>query len=915
VREKERSVIGKTISNYKVTSELGKGGMGEVWRAQDTKLGRDVALKVLPDSFAQDPERLERFNREAQVLASLSHPHIAGIHGLEDVEGKRFLVMEVAEGEDLSARIDRGPIPVADAARIAIQIAEALEVAHEKGIIHRDLKPGNVKVTEDGAVKVLDFGLAKAMGIHPLSGSSGEDWTQSPTLAPGGTQAGMLLGTAGYMSPEQARGKPVDRRADIWGFGCVLFEMLGGRKAFDGETVTDVLGAIVHKAPEIDKLPADVPRRIRDLIDRCLQKDQSRRLQSIGDARIALQEWLENPEAAEAAPAATADGWRRWLPWAAAVVVGLLGLAAGAAFMAPPGDPEPVRRFRFEIEDRTLFTSVGASVVLSPDGTRVAYVTGTAAGSGELFVRPLDRYEGVSLDTGSAGATPYHPFFSPDGEWIGYVTRNELKKVSITGGAPITLAPVARSRGASWSDEGTIVLAPGPQTGLSLIPSAGGELEALTTLDEESGEVSHRWPQWLPGGRAVLFTTVRGDSPSFEMAIEAVDVASGERHVVHRGGHYGRYVPTGHVLFVQDATLFALPFDPGSLETKGSQMPVLEGIEAQPGEAGAQYDVSPSGILTYVPGSATLQSFPVTWVDRSGRTEPLWDEAGIYGSPILSPDGKTLALSVLRDDNWDVWTYDLERGVATRLTFGEGYDADPVWSPDGKWIAFSSDREGPPTVYRKRTDGSGEAERLHEPGLLAFASPLSWSPDGTVLILHTLGQETGDDLYFLEIGVPDKVEPFRVTPFSDSMPSFSPDGRWIAYLSTESGRPEIYVSSYPPGGGKWQISDSLGDLPRWSGNGRELFYRTDDGIMVVEVDGSGDSFRAGTPRLLFSGPFLGGIGGVSVPGLSFPDYDVSADGSRFVMFTGGDNEIGFSSVNLITGWFSELRRLTGSDEE
>jgi serine/threonine-protein kinase len=911
------TVIGKTISNYRVTSELGKGGMGEVWRAQDTKLGRDVALKVLPDSFAQDPERLERFDREAKVLASLSHPNVAGIYGLEEVDGKPFLVMEVAEGETLADRIAKGPLPVEDAVRIAKQIAEAVEVAHEKGIIHRDLKPGNVMVTEDGGVKVLDFGLAKAMGIHPLSGNSGQDWTQSPTLAPGMTQAGMLLGTAGYMSPEQARGKPVDRRSDIWAFGCVLFEMLGGRKAFDGETVTDVLGAIVHKDPDIENLPADVPGRIRRLIGRCLQKDQSRRLQSIGDARIALQEWLEDPGAdvAEATSAPTAAGWKRWLPWAVAVAGTLAGVAIGALLLGGGGEPEPVRRFRFDLSEQTLFTNVGASVVLSPDGSRVAYATGTAAGNGELFVRPLDRYEGVSLDAGPSGDAPYHPFFSPDGEWVGYVTRDELKKVSVTGGAPITLAPVTRSRGASWGPDGTIVFAREASGGLSLIPAAGGEVAVLTTLDKEAGEVSHRWPQWLPGGKAVLFTSGREEGSGFEMAIEAVIVETGERKIVHRGGHYGRYAPTGHVLFVQDATLFALPFDSGSLEVRGSQMPVLEGIEAQPGEAGAQYDVSASGILTYVEGSASLKTFPITWVDRTGRTETLWEEAGIYGSPRLSPDGKSLALSVLRDDNWDVWIYDLQRGVATRLTFGEGYDADPVWSADGEWIAFSSDREGTPTIFRKRTDGSSEAERLLEPGIIPFASPLSWSPDGKVLLVHTLGQDTADDLHFLEVGVGDKVEPFRVTPFSEFMPTFSPDGRWIAYVSNETGRPEIYVSSYPPGRGKWQISDSMGDQPRWSSSGRELFYRTNDGIMAVDVNGSGESFRADKARLLFSGPFLGGLGGVTVPGLSFPDYDVSADGSRFVMFTGGDNEIGFSTVNVITGWFSELQRLTGSDSQ
>jgi serine/threonine-protein kinase len=521
----------------------------------------------------------------------------------------------------------------------------------------------------------------------------------------------------------------------------------------------------------------------------------------------------------------------------------------------------------------------------------------------------------VSLAAGPSGQAPYHPFFSPDGEWIGYVTRNELKKVSVTGGAPITLAPVTRSRGATWGPDGTIVFASGTRTGLSRIPAAGGEVTPLTTLDEAAKEVGHRWPQWLPGGRAVLFTSARGESPDIEISIETVEVATGERKVIHRGGQYARYVPTGHILFVQDATLFALPFDPDRLETRGSQMPVLEGIESQPGEGAAQFDASQSGILAYVPGSASLQSFPVAWVDRSGRSESLWDEAGIYGTPRLSPDGKRLALSVLRDDNWDVWTYDIARGVATRLTFGEGYDADAVWSPDGRWIAFASDREGAPTAYRKRTDGSGDAERLHEPGLVAFSAPVAWSPDGNVIVVQTGGGPTGDDLYFLEIGVEDKVEPFRATPFNESAPAFSPDGRWIAYVSNETGRPEVYVSSYPPGGGIWQISDSIGDQPRWSRSGRELFFRTDEGVMAVDVDGSGESFRADKARLLFSGSFLGGVGGVSVPGLSFSDYDVSADGSRFVMFTGGDNELGFSTMNVITGWFTELRRLTGSGDK
>jgi serine/threonine-protein kinase len=577
--------------------------------------------------------------------------------------------------------------------------------------------------------------------------------------------------------------------------------------------------------------------------------------------------------------------------------------------------PEPVRRFEFDLPEQALFTDLGASAVLAPDGRRMAYVVGSGAGTRELFVRSLDRYEGTPLVSGPLAEAPYHPFFSPDGEWLGYVTRGEMKKVSVTGGAPIALTDVRFSRGASWGSDGSIVFAGGRQTGLSRIPAAGGEVAALTTLDEEAGERSHRWPQWLPGERAVLFTSATGEGTSVETSIEVVVADTGERKVVHRGGFYARYVLTGHILYVQDATLFALPFDLERLEATASQMPVLEGVESQPGDGAAQFDVSDNGILSYVSGSASLAAFPIAWVDRAGRTETLWEEEGVYGAPRLSPDGRRLALSVLRDNNWDVWTYDLDRAVATRLTFGEGYDADPVWSPDGKWIAFASDREGPPTVFRKRTDGSGEAERLHEPGIVDFAAPITWSPDGAVIVIQTSTASGGDDLLFLRLGVEDKLEPFRSTPFSEASPAFSPDGRWIAYESNETGRPEVYVSSYPPGGGKWQVSDSLGDQPRWSRSGRELFFRSTDGIMAVEVDGGGSSFKAGRPQPLFSGSFLGGIGGVSVPGLSFPDYDVSADGQRFVMFTGGSKEFRSSSVNIVTGWFAELRRLTNSEDE
>jgi serine/threonine-protein kinase len=903
-------LIGTTVSHFRVTSKLGAGGMGEVFRAEDTKLGRDVALKVLPASFASDPERLERFEREARVLASLSHPGIAGIHGIEEADGQRFLIMEVAEGETLAQRLSRGPLRVEDAVPIARQIAEALEFAHEKGIVHRDLKPGNVMVGPEGRVKVLDFGLAKALGVHPLSGGSSPDASHSPTLAM--TQAGVLLGTAGYMSPEQARGKSVDRRSDVWSFGCVLYEMLAGQRAFDGETVTDVLGAIVHKEPDLARLPAHVPPRLRQLLQQCLQKDASRRLQAIGDARVALQEWMENPAEDVPRTTAAAPSGRRWLPWAAAVAAGALGLLAGATLLGRRSAPaEPVRRFEINLTAEAVFSRLGSGIVASPDGRAIAYTTGTEAEKQRLVVRPLDRFQETVLVEGEGPSGPYHPFFSPDGAWLGFVTRGELKKISVTGGSPITLTTLDRSRGASWGPAGTIVFAPSVFSGLARISANGGPVEPLTTLDEKNGEKTHRWPQWLPGGEAVLFTSVSGDATVFDGGtIEAVRVDTGKRTVVHRGGYYARYVPTGHVLYVHRGTLFALPFDVRRMQATGPQVPVLEGIEANPTEGSAQYGVSENGLLVYLDDVAEIAPFTIVSVDRQGRVTPLWSERGIYGTPRLSPDGRRLAVSVQRDDNWDVWVYDIERDVATRVTFGERYDADPVWSPDGRWIAYESEIDGKDGVFRKRADGTGDAEVLLAPGKLTYPAPHSWSPDGRTLLVQSAGEGGRTDVWSLAADGKSEPEAFLKTPYTESGAHFSPDGRWVAYESDETGRVEVFVTSYPPGGGKWQISDGGGGQPAWSRDGRELFFRGADGVLSVRVSAEGGTFRASRPEPLFRGPFLGGLRGVTLPGFNFPDYDVAADGRSFVMFQGASEKQRSTRAKVVLGWFDELRRLT-----
>jgi serine/threonine-protein kinase len=898
-------MIGQTVAHYKILDKLGEGGMGEVWRAEDTKLGRQVAIKVLPEAFTSDGERLARFEREARVLAAFEHPRIASIYGLEDFEGRKLLVMQVAEGETLAERIDAGPTAVVQALNIALQIVEALEAAHDKGIIHRDLKPANIKLSPDGQVTVLDFGLAKALEfIGSSSGSGPQSLSLSPTITADMTAQGVLLGTAAYMSPEQARGESADRRADIWAFGVVLMEMLTGNRVYAGKTLSDTLAGVLAREPEWDDLPSDTPTPVRRLLERCLEKEAGQRLQAIGEARIAIERYLEDPDGETAISEASSEprSWKRLIPWAVAGAATLALIASPFVLGSRGNTSNQTMRLEVAVSDDPLFVSLGTSVTLSPDGTRMIYV---ADGEAErsMSVRSLDQLKGTPIVSGSSADVPYHPFFSPDGQWIGFVTPTELKKVPITGGTPIRLSKVNRSRGASWSPDGTIVVSPERGSGLFTVPAAGGELQPLTTVDTEATEIAHRWPQVVPGNQVIFTTLLQGSDSADEAVIESISLDGGERKVLHRGGSYGRWVPSGHLVYVRENTLFAMPFDIKKMEATGSPAPIVQGVTSSDASGGAQISFSNSGTLAYVSGEIGVPEYPIKKMDRNGVVSTLWEEPGTYANPQLSPDGRRLSLTVLRDGNWDVWIYDLERTVATRLTFHDGYDGDQVWSPDGEYITFSSDRDGRENPYRKRADGSGEAERLATIDHDFWAS--SWTPDGK-WILGEIQNETFDIVAVPADGSGEAVE-YLATEFFDRFPMISPDGKWVAYMADESGRSEIYVRPFPFAAGKWQVSDGGGTWPSWSPDGSELIYRDEDGLMSATVTTENGSFRAGRPQTLASGGLSNNQGGIAVSGSIFSDYEITPDGKSFIILQGGEGLSNQNNVTLVTNWFEVLR--------
>jgi serine/threonine protein kinase len=880
---------GQRLGPYEIGALLGSGGMGDVYRARDTVLRRDVAIKILPDVFTADAERRARFEREARLLATLNHPHIGAIYRFEQGEGIHGLVLELVEGQTLGERLGAGPLPVRDVLTIAQQIAAALDAAHEKGIVHRDLKPSNIMITPDGVVKVLDFGLAKA-GVEETTPAVIDD-----------TRDGLILGTAAYMSPEQARGRRADKRSDIWAFGCVVWAMLTGRAAFAGDTVSDTIAAILDREPAWHTLPAETPANVRRLLRRCLEKDPRRRLRDIGDARLEFDdpsgsssEWTD----AQVPSSGSVRPLRVGLWMGSGLIVGGLIVGLGLRFVPRVATNEVVR---FTV---TLPRDVQLAyrMALSPDG-RVLVYSGGDYYTSRLYKRTLDTLESVPIRGAEGGR---NPFFSPDGASVGFFDGLELKRVPLEGGASTTvLTGEPRPRGgagAVWLSDDTIVFASLSQ-GLMRVPASGGEARPLTLIDRERGEVEHMSPVALPGERAVLFTvhsgaraTLRGD---------VVSLQTGQRTALVEGNGL-HFVTSGHIAFERGGSLWVAPFDIDRLRVTGPPAPVIEGVNVglfwSPMIA-----VGAEGSLAYGTGAPLAnQQGTLVWVDRTGREEPVDVPPRAWWWPHISPDGRRIGLHDHDSGNMDAWMYELDHGPLIRVTYDPFPDGVPLWSPEGTRIAFWSRRGGAPSnLYLRSADLSGSDERLTTSPHNQF--PFSWADDGKLLVFHEVSHDTGTDIGVVSIEGERRTQLIIRGPFHEARPAVSQDGHWIAYESNLSGRWEVYVQPFPELSTRWQVSTQGGESPTWAADGRELFYRRGKAMMSVAIQSSGNSFRYSTSKVLFDGPYA-----PEDPSRFSRSYAVAPDGRRFLMMKEEESHghaPDASQIVVVRKWAEELKRL------
>ena len=902
LQETPRLEPGTTIGPYRVESLIGAGGMGEVYRARDTKLDRDIALKVLPESLTNDADRLARFTREAIVLASFNHPNIAAIHGLEDRGEVHALVLELVDGPTLADRIAAGALPVAEALPIARQIADALTAAHEHGVIHRDLKPANIKMRDDGTVKVLDFGLAKQSAPEPPAPASHSPAVMSPVV----TAMGVVLGTAAYMSPEQVKGRAADKRSDVWAFGCVLYEMLTAQRAFAGDDVSDTFASVLKGQPDWTALPAGTPASIRRLLRRGLEKDPRRRLADMADARLEIDEALA-PPAADAAPQTTRHSA---LPWTIAALLASALVAVIAIWHPWRAAPAPLSQY-VSIDlgtDASLSRSVSGTtpLAISPDGSMLAFV-GERDGVAQLYLRRFGQLHAVPLVTGQIS----EPFFSPDGQWVGFfsIADGKLKKVPVAGGSavPICDVDILHPRGASWGEDQSIVFNPYSETWRPLfrVPAAGGKPQPVTTLRE--GEVSHRWPQVLPGANAILFAAFGTQGGIDASNIVAQRLSGGPSKIVVRGAHYARYVRSGYLIYAQGATLFAVPFDADRLEVTGQPVAIVHGVMGFKVSGASLFDISDTGSLAYVAGELTGTDAPMAWMRRDGTTTVMRAPPRDWRSPQFSPDGKRIAFHLDDGRQLDIYTYEWARDFTTRLTFGPSVNSYPVWSPDGRTIVFSStpNAQQLANLYWVSADGSGTPHRLTESPDRQIVS--SWHPSGKYLAFDQQISRQQWDLMVVPMEVSGSGwkagTPTRVfTHVSQGHRAvFSPDGRWLAYMSNESGRSEVFVRPFGGSGVPRQVSTSGGRIPTWSRTRHELFYLSPDShLMVVSYTVDGDTFRANPPQKWSEQPIN------ERP--TMRPFDVHPDGDRFVVSGDLPGRTNVDKVVLLSNFLDEVRR-------
>ncbi len=892
-------MIGTRIAHYEITAHLASGGMGEIYRARDTKLGREVAIKVLPAAFSEDADRLRRFEQEARAVGMLNHPNILIIHEIGAHDGAPYLVSELLEGETLRDHLAQGELPAREALDYALQAAHGLMAAHEKGIVHRDLKPENLFITGDGRVKILDFGLAKLAHSKLRVGID----SAAPTIAMK-TETGVIMGTAGYMSPEQVRGEEADYRSDLFAFGAILYEMLTGNRAFGGNSAVEMMNAILKDHPtELTETNHNLSSAIKRVVRHCLEKRPEKRFQSTSDLTFAIETLAEAPGTnltstvqAESTVLAVRHTTRARFGWIVSAILLLAALALAVAyFQRAPVEVHAIRSFILPPENSSFDFITGTnagSLSISPDGRRLTFVAPTAAGKNLLWVRSLDAVSPQAL-TGTEGAS--YPFWSPDSRFIGFFADQKLKKIEAADGLALTLCDAPMGRGGAWNRDGVIVFAPDSVGVLQQVSASGGAPGAVTKFDDGRGELTDRWPYFLPDGQHFLYLRRGIAGSESQTAIYVASLASKESKLLFRASSNVGYAQ-GYLLFLREGMLMARAFDAKRLEMLGDAFPIAEMVQSEPSMARGVFAVSENGVLTYQTGSVKSGS-QLAWFDRNGKQLSVLGDLAIYDFPQLSPDGKRVTVTIVdpQNGNQDVWLYEVARGLRIRFTVDPADERNPMWSPDGSGIVFASNRKGHFDLYQKASSGIGSDQLLLESELDKY--PMSWSPDGRFLLYYNVDPKTKGDLWVLPLSGDRKPFPFLQTEFTEVSGRFSPDGRWIAYVSDESGKSEIYVMPFPGPGGKRQISTSGGSRPKWRGDGKEIFYLADNKLMAAEVNDRGATLEVGTVRPLF------GLG----PPLEGGYYDPAADGQRFLVTTVVEQKVS-SPITLVLNWTAALTK-------